>query len=72
MKVQDRSSLEPPLEYNQDQTFLTDRLHTTFLRNLGVTKIIRSFGLVTEGRTRTEISMSSTSQSSYKSSYKSF
>ena len=37
-KVQAHSSLQPPLEYNQDQTFIM-----TFLTILGVTEILRSF-----------------------------
>ena len=54
MKVQARSSLEPPLAYNQDQT-----LFVTFLTILGVMDILCSFRLVLEGKTGKEIPESS-------------
>ena len=56
-KVQVHSSLESPLEYNQDQTPLTNQ--GTFLTFLGVTEILCSFKLVLEGKTGKEIPESS-------------
>ena len=53
MKVQAHSSLEPPLEYNQDQTPLT------ILTILGVTEILCSFRLVLEGKAGKEMPESS-------------
>ena len=56
MKEQPHSSLEPPLEYNQDQgAFDKSRFITTFLNILGVTKTLCSFKLVLEGKTGKEI-----------------
>ena len=68
MKVQAVSSLEPPLEYNQDQQFFRtttgiqsgsdafddSRFGMTFLIILGVTEIY-SYRLVLEGKTGKEI-----------------
>ena len=51
MKVQAQSSLEPPPEYNQDQTHFI----MTFLTILGVIKILCSFRLVLEGKIGKEI-----------------
>ena len=57
MKVQAHSSLEPPLEYNQDQMPLTkSRFVMTLLTILGVTEILCSFRLVLEGKTGKESS----------------
>ena len=56
MKVQAHSSLEPPLEYNQDQTLL---MNQGSLTNLGVMEILCSFRLVLEGKTGKEIPESS-------------
>ena len=50
MKVQAHSSLEPPLEYNQDQIFDESRFVMTFLTILGVMEILCSFRLVLEGK----------------------
>ena len=50
MKVQANSSLEPPLEYKQDQTPLMNQA-MTFLIILGVTEILSSFILLPEGKT---------------------
>ena len=60
MKVQVHSSLEQPLEYNQDHD-ATDksRLVMTFVTILGVTKILCSFGLVFEEKTVKKIPESS-------------
>ena len=55
MKVQVHSSLEPPLEYNQDQI----RFIMTFLTILGVVEILCGFRLVLEGKTGKEIPESS-------------
>ena len=41
-----RSSLEPPVEYNQDQMPLTNQGLLTFLTNLKVKEISCSFRLV--------------------------
>ena len=49
------SSLEPPLEYNQDKS----RFITTFPTILGVTEILCSFKLVLEGKIGKEIPVSS-------------
>ena len=51
-------SLEPPLEYNQDQTH-ESRFVMTFLTILGVTEILCSFRLVLQGKTSKEIPESS-------------
>ena len=58
MKPQAYSSLEPPLEYNQDQTLLMNQgsLQPTIL---GVTEIIYCFRLVLEWKTGEEITKSS-------------
>ena len=56
MKVQAHSSLEPPLEYNQDQMLL---MNQGFLTILGVMEILCSFRLVLEGKTGKEIPESS-------------
>ena len=53
MKVQAHSSLEPPLEYNQDQVVMT------FLTILGVMDILCSFRSLLEGKTGKEIPESS-------------
>ena len=59
-KVQAHSSLEPPLEYNQDQMPLTNQGSLmTFLTILGITEISCSFRLVLEGKTGKEIPESS-------------
>ena len=56
MKIQANSSLEPPLEYNQDpDTFDESRFVMTFLTILGVMEILCSFRLVLEGKTGKEI-----------------
>ena len=56
MKVQAHSSLEPPLEYNQDQTPLMNQgLLLLFLAILGVMKILCSSKLVLEEKTGKEI-----------------
>ena len=57
MKVQAHSSLEPPLEYNQDQMLLMNQ--GSFLTILGVMEILYSFRLVLEGKTGKEIPESS-------------
>ena len=49
MKVRAQSSLEPPLEYNQDQTL--SRFVNTFLTVLGLMEMLCSFRLVLEGKT---------------------
>ena len=53
-KVQTRSSLEQPLEYNQNQ-IIELRFFMKFLNILGVTEIFCSFRLVLEGKTSKEI-----------------
>ena len=58
MKVQAHSSLEPPLEYIQDD-FDESRFVMTFLTILGVMEILRSCRLVLEGKTGKEIPESS-------------
>ena len=56
MKVQAHSSLEPPLEYNQDQMpLMNQRFIMTFLIILRVIKILSSFRFVLEGKTGKEI-----------------
>ena len=57
MKVQVHSSLQPPLEYNQDLD--KSRFVMTFLIILGVTEILYSFRLVLEGKTVKETPASS-------------
>ena len=59
MKVQAHSSLEPPLEYNQDQRLDESRFVMTFLTILGVMEILCSFRLVPEGKPGKEIPGSS-------------
>ena len=61
MKVQAHSSLEPPLEYNQDQTdaFDESRFIMTFLTILRVSEILCSIRLVLEGKLDREIRESS-------------
>ena len=54
MKAQAHSSLEPPLEYNDDARFVV-----TFLTILGVTEILCCFILLLEGKTGKEIPKSS-------------
>ena len=54
MKVQAGSSLEQPLEYNQEKMLLKNHLFTKL-----VTKIVSSFRLVLEGKAGKEISESS-------------
>ena len=54
MNVQAHSSLEPPLEYNQDQTPLMNQVCCVFLTILGVIEIC-SFRLVLERKTGKEI-----------------
>ena len=52
MKVQAHSSLEPPLEYNQDQmSSMSQGFVVTFLTILGLMKILCSFRLVLERKT---------------------
>ena len=46
MKVQAHSSVEPPLEYNQDQPPLMSK---AFLTTSGVTEILYSFKIGLEG-----------------------
>ena len=60
-KIQDHSSLEPPLEYNQDRpdAFDKSRFVMTFLTIVGVIEILCSFRLVLEGKTGKEIPESS-------------
>ena len=48
-KLPAHSSLEPPLEYNQD-AFDKSRFIMSFLSILGVTEILCSFKLVLEGK----------------------
>ena len=48
MKVQAHNSVEPPLEYDQDQTSFMNQDELTIL---GVTEILCSFRLVPEGKT---------------------
>ena len=55
MKVQDHSSIEPLLEYNQEQTPLMNKVPYDLSTILGVTGISCSFRLVLEGKTGTEI-----------------
>ena len=56
MKVQTHSSLEPPLEYNQDPDPLDEsRFVMTFLTILGVMEMLCSFRLVLEGKTGKKI-----------------
>ena len=62
MKVQAHSFLQPPLEYNQDQMLLMNRLlwfFMTFLTILAVVEILYSFRVVLEGKTGKEIPESS-------------
>ena len=59
MKVQAPSSLEPPLEYNQDQTPLMNQGLLLQKYFLGVTEILCNFKLVLEGKTGKEIPESS-------------
>ena len=56
MKAQVHSSLEPPLDYNQDHD---SRSVMTFLTILGIMKILWSFKLVLEGNTGRAIPESS-------------
>ena len=59
-KVQTHSSLEPSLDYNQDQMHLMNQgSWWLFLTILGVTEILCSFRLVLEGKTGKEIPESS-------------
>ena len=58
-KVQAHSSLEPPLEYNQDQIFDESRFVMTFLTILGVMETLYSFRLVLEWKTGKKIPESS-------------
>ena len=53
MKVKNHSSLEPPLEYSQNQTPLTNQGPLKTI--LEVTEMLYSFRLVLEGKTRTRI-----------------
>ena len=56
IKVQVQSSLEPPLEYNQDKLlFPNQMIDMIFLTNQGVTEILCSFRLVLEGKRGKEI-----------------
>ena len=59
MKVQAHSSLETPLEYNQDQTSLMSQGSLNFLITLGVMEILYSFIFFLEGKTCKEIPRSS-------------
>ena len=54
-KVQGHSSVEPPLEYSQDQMPWKIIVCLTFLTILRVTEILCSFRLVLEGETGKEI-----------------
>ena len=55
-KIQAHVSLEPPLEYNQNQM---TKFIVTFLTILGVTEILCSFKLVLEGKIGKDIPESS-------------
>ena len=56
MKYQGHSSLEPPLESNQDpDTFDESRFIMTFLTIFGVTEILGSFRLILERKTGKEM-----------------
>ena len=57
MKILDHSSLEPPLEHNQDQT--TFKVCYDILNHLGSYKILCGFRLVLKGKTGEEILESS-------------
>ena len=59
MNVQADSSLEPPLEYSQDQRPLMNQGSITFLTILGVREMLCSFRLVLEGKRDKEIPESS-------------
>ena len=60
MNIQARSSLDPPLENNQDQIPLMNQGSLSpFLTILGVTQILCSFRLALEGKTGKEIPESS-------------
>ena len=72
MKVQAHSSLEPPLEYNQDHAFDESRFVMIFLTIMGVTEISWSFRLVLEGKTDKEIPKSSKLEFLVKFSAKNF
>ena len=54
-KVPAHSSIEPPLEYNQDQMLFDKRFFMTILTICGVTEILCSFKLVLEGKTGKDI-----------------
>ena len=58
MKVQAHSSYEPPLEYNQDQTPLTNQDSLWPFLILEVTEVLCSFRLFLEGKTGKDIPLS--------------
>ena len=55
MKVQAHSSLEGPLEYNQDQMSLMNKVRYDLLTILGVIEILWNFRLVVERKTGKDI-----------------
>ena len=55
MRVQAHNYLEPPLEYNQDQTPLMNLDLLIFLTILRVTEILYIFKLALEGKTGKEL-----------------
>ena len=60
LKFQAHSSIEPPLEYNQDQTpFNESRFVMIFLTILGVIETLCSFRLFLEGKADKQIPESS-------------
>ena len=59
MKVEIHSSLETPLEYNQDKTPSCIKVRYNLSTILGVTEILCSLRLVLEGKTGKEIPESS-------------
>ena len=59
MKVQVHSSVEGPLEYNQDQMSLMNKVRYDLLTILGVIEILWNFRLVVERKTGKDIPESS-------------
>ena len=59
MKVQAHSSLEGPLEYNQDQMSLMNKVRYDLFTILGVIEILWNFRLVVERKTGKDIPESS-------------
>ena len=59
MKVEIHSSLETPLEYNQDKTPSCTKVRYNLSTILGVMEILCSLRLVLEGKTGKEIPESS-------------